>query len=163
MSRAALDAVRDEEPPPDHTWTITAARRWEAAQRHAWMQYSHVPRKIKVTVYYGKPGSGKTHNLWYNPDNTKNHRDLFFPGRGLKHYKGERILAIDDFHCKERFSLTMLDTYIEGGVPRSTRRGAWDEVRITSLTHPLEWWCGKYKDDPTYMARFDNVVHLCRE
>jgi len=164
MSRAAIEAVRSEEPGwPEGEHVITwwkARKHWKKDLRKAWMEYSLVPRKVRVVVYHGPSGSGKSHLLHLKEDGTSR-EDVFIKHSDTqwKRYEGERILAFDDFKHM-RISLGMLDTYIAGKIPRSARRGAWDEVCICCKLHPREWWSGKYKNDPNYMARFDEVVEL---
>lgn len=102
-------------------------------------------RKIETTVFWGKPGTGKTRSAveycttnkfpYYKLNNAKN---LWFDG-----YDGEKVLIIDEFTGWIDFSqlLNMLDGYqLRLEVKGSFTYANWDIVFITSNIHPHEWY-----------------------
>jgi len=96
---------------------------------------------IKVTVHWGRTGTGKTRGIYelgkpiYKLDSANN---VWWDG-----YMGEKLLLIDDFYGWIKFGalLNVLDVYplrleVKGGFTYAD----WDEVHITSNRPPEEWY-----------------------
>lgn len=102
---------------------------------------------IKVYVYWGKPGTGKTKRVreivkklgkpyfWHTVDKD------WFDG-----YDGEEVVVIDDFNSQISYELFLqiLDRYAVT-VPIKGGHVAWRATRIyiTSNLHPSEWYLGR--------------------
>lgn len=104
---------------------------------------------VKVAVYYGDSGTGKTYSAinLYAPDGDYFKLDctsvksgsLWFDG-----YEGQRVLILDDFDadvCSISFLKNLLDKYklrlqVKGGHTWA----CWSTVVITSNQHPRYWW-----------------------
>jgi len=104
---------------------------------------------VKVYVYYGNSGTGKTFSAinLYAPDGDYFKLDctsvksgsLWFDG-----YEGQKVLILDDFDaevCSVSFLKNLLDKYklrlqVKGGHTWA----AWNTVVVTSNQHPRHWW-----------------------
>lgn len=103
--------------------------------------------EIKVYVYWGKPGTGKTKRVreivkklgkpyfWHTVDKD------WFDG-----YDGEEVVVIDDFNSQISYELFLqiLDRYAVT-VPTKGGHVAWRArtIYITSNLHPSEWYLGR--------------------
>jgi len=97
-------------------------------------------REVKVNVYYGKTGTGKTKRATKNKDYFKLDcaNNVWFDG-----YDGQPHLIIDDFYGWIKFGhlLNILDGHplrleIKGGFTYAR----WTKVTITSNKSPFEWY-----------------------
>lgn len=111
-----------------------------------------IERPVFVYWHYGKPGTGKSYSFVqlcnkYGRDNVyKIERDL---GKGrFDDYQGEKILFIDELKpncCDWVELLNCLDKYIYR--PSARYRNSlslWEEVHITSVYSPKEYWEQKF-------------------
>lgn len=101
-------------------------------------------REIKVKVYWGESGAGKTKSAleesfdFYMPDLNGSSNTVWFTN-----YDGERVLIIDDFNCQIKLHLLYrwLDRY---PLQLQTKGGnvyaQWSTVIITALKHPDDWY-----------------------
>jgi len=101
-------------------------------------------RDVKVLVYYGPTGSGKTRTAMSLEHgdvfkmNTNTNGTLWFDG-----YRGERVLLLDDYYgwIKHGELLTLLDGYpYRCQLKGSFTWAQWTTVVITSNKPPQEWY-----------------------
>lgn len=121
-----------------------------------------IKRDVKVIVHIGESGSGKSHVVTTLSENETYIYADYSTG-GMDFYNGEKILFMDEFRGQIPYNqlLLMLDGY---KVPIHARYSnvysLWDEVHITSVIPPDEW----YKNDnirDTYeqlKRRIDTIV-----
>ena len=122
---------------------------------------SKASRDIAIELYWGDPGTGKTHKAFEeNPD------AFILDSNWFDGYKGEECIIIDDFrswiplHRMKR----MLDKYpLFVDVKGSRVPARWKKCVITS-NHPVEdWWPnGNYTaiDKLAIKRRIHKIVHF---
>lgn len=118
-------------------------------------------RDVKVSVYIGDSGTGKTRKAMENPSvyklNQPSNNSLWFDG-----YNGEEVLLIDDFSgwVKYRELLTLLDGYpyrceMKGGHVWAK----WNWVIITSNIDVKNWY-NREDIDPLTRRISEEVIFL---
>lgn len=129
------------------------------------LRVSLKPRQweMDVRIYWGKPGSGKTRNVW------DEEKDVYpkMVGKWWCGYTGQETVLIDDFdpnNCFELvydFYLKLMDRYpmmIEykgGSCNFSSKR-----IIFTSNYNPSEW----FRDKPNrkaFFRRINTIKHFC--
>lgn len=98
---------------------------------------------LKVIIYVGGPGTGKTRRIYENEENPYNvmepiNGSLWFDG-----YTGQEAIILDDFYgwIKYHTLLQLLDGYpMQLPIKGSTIWKNWNRVYITSNKHPTEWY-----------------------
>lgn len=128
------------------------------------MKWSRAIRqKLRVVVYYGATGTGKTRRAiernedYYKLDRGASGDSVWWDG-----YEGQRTLIIDDFYgwVKWGFFLNMLDIYpLRLAVKGTHTYAAWERVIITS-NEPPEKWYKKQLDQSALMRRLHKVVEF---
>lgn len=120
-------------------------------------------RDVKVYVYWGVTGSGKTYkaimeNQDYYQAMTVNKGDrLFFDG-----YKGQSTLIIDEFYgqINYAFMLRICDKYkLQVEVKGGTTWAQWTKVIITSNSPPQSWYPDQQNIDPL-LRRITETVYF---
>lgn len=129
----------------------------EEAQKRAAPEH----RDVKITVLWGKTGSGKTHRAMDCDDVYMWHAD----DKWWPFYEGENRLVIDDF-CPSQITvrklLRILDVYkLRLPIKGSHTYARWTEVFITSLIDPKEWYLGvDERTRETLFSRIDEIIEM---
>lgn len=102
-------------------------------------------RNVKVHVYWGKTGTGKTRSaIEYCTTNKIPYYKLDVANKvWFDGYDGEKVLIIDDFYgwIQAGFLLNILDGHqLRIEVKCGFTYANWDTVFITSNKHPTEWY-----------------------
>lgn len=116
-----------------------------AQQKHA---NQRMRVDLKVTVYWGETGTGKTRKVYENQpindlfklDRASNNGNVWWDG-----YDGQRVLLIDDFYGWIKYGqlLNILDIYpLRLDVKGAFTWANWEEVYITSNKSPCNWYQG---------------------
>jgi len=123
---------------------------------------------IKVYVYWGKPGVGKTKMVGEIVEKLKQQEGKAYFWHTLDKnwfdgYDGEEVVVINDFNGQIDFEhfIELLDRYpakvaVKGG------RVAWNATRIyiTSNKHPSEWYAGMHYNIGQIARRLTKVRHV---
>lgn len=119
-------------------------------------------RDVKVLVYWGPTGSGKTRSAMALEGgdvfkmNTNTNGTLWFDG-----YRGEKVLLLDDYYgwIKHGELLTLLDGYpYRCQVKGSFTWAQWTTVVITSNKEPKDWYAQGL--NPALERRLTNIRHF---
>lgn len=125
------------------------ARYGRLSQRYRTAKLRHTCRgqrwtEVRVSVYWGKPGVGKTRRAYDECD------DLYVLSLGdgqtlwWDGYRGQKGILLDDFDGQAiqfRFLLRLLDGYpMSLPVKGSFTYKAWSHVYITSNVEPQQWY-----------------------
>lgn len=121
-------------------------------------------KDIKITVFWGKPGVGKTRKIYelHKPEEvhviTKhdNNSTIWFDG-----YTGQKILLIDEFYGWIEWGrfLQILDKYkLQLAVKGSFTYSNWEKVYITSNKPPEMWYPDQ--DKTALYSRIDHEEEI---
>lgn len=120
-------------------------------------------REVRVEVYWGATGIGKTRKaITLYPDcyilNNSNGNQVWFNG-----YSNEKVLVIDEFYGWIQYStlLRMLDGYqFRGDSKFGFKYGYWDKVIITTNRDPDLWYKNKFNHITAPLLR--RIDHIWR-
>lgn len=119
-------------------------------------------REVKVIVYWGYPGTGKTRRA--HEENPVLYQPIISSDRvWFNGYAGEHVLLLDDYggEIQINFFKKLLDGY---QMPIETKGGmtfaCWTKIVITSNIHPHEWYKHKVRMvDIQALLRRINEIH----
>lgn len=122
-----------------------------------------VVRNVKVEVYWGVTGSGKTYKALTENDDV--YRLLYSQKSdrvNFDGYRGQKCLLIDEFYGQidYAFMLCLLDKYkLQLHVKGSTTWAQWEKVIITSNSSPCLWYPDQQNIDPL-LRRITTTIHF---
>lgn len=121
-------------------------------------------RKVKVLVYVGPTGSGKTRKACSFPNHFKK---PFSCGTSIwfDNYNDEKVLIIDDFYGDIKYGtlLQILDGYeLQLPVKGAYVWAMWTTVIITSNVGPDQWYSKAFPNgaSPALLRRITRIVHF---
>lgn len=128
-----------------------------------WRRAKKIPkvRDVKVLVYIGKTGTGKTWRAIHE------HPDHYLmpccEATWFDNYRGEKTLILDDFYGNIKFShlLRILDRYkIQVAFKGGFVYVGWSKVVITSNAEVVDWYRNIH-DISALLRRIDNnIIHM---
>lgn len=122
-----------------------------------------IRQKLRVIVYYGDTGTGKTRRAiernegYYKLDRGASGGNVWWDG-----YEGQKTLIIDDFYGWIKWGqlLNILDIYpVRLDIKTTHGYGAWNKVIITS-NEPPEQWYKKQQNIAPLMRRIHKIVEF---
>lgn len=144
LKKAIQDGVQVKELFDNHFKTMMRYNRGALMYKNL-CETTNEFKEVKVMVYWGIAGSGKTRQAY---EDDKDLYKLSFPSGGagtlwFDGYQGQSTLLMDEFYGQVKYStmLELLDGYpmslqVKGGFVQKR----WSTIIITSNKHPREWY-----------------------
>jgi len=130
-----------------------------------WVEQKEYTRPIKVYVYWGDSGCGKTHRAEQHAPCNEVYLPCYEKGKEFSSYNGQKIVHFEEFHGQipfETFKRMLDGKKIEVNVIyKGSKPFIPHTIIITSNHPPHRWWENQlcYQDEVAIMRRCTEIWH----